>query len=341
MKNNIPNDVINTIQNINKLIGVSMIRNESDAVEAFVRYNLQLLDELHIIDHGSTDHTREILNALKAEGLPLQIYTYDENAYIQAEIVNKVIEFALSKDSNITHIFPLDADEFIYCPSRQKLNELLAQIPTDRVGMYTWRGYLPNTTKPDAHFYKNFTEQRQEILLTPKVIIPREVAKNNKVTIGSHYMIDNENKEVPSEVFRSPQHRHFYAWFEEKFNAQFIETDELWLGHFPIRSVDQQIKRTLEKSLIMALSLKENKAGDIAWENQLKDLLAKNMEISLEELRLIAFRYRATEEGTTTVAQNQVISNKTLELKYLHLVETSPLPTVARLILTLVEKLRT
>ena len=42
MKNNIPNDVINTIQNINKLIGVSMIRNESDAVEAFVRYNLQL-----------------------------------------------------------------------------------------------------------------------------------------------------------------------------------------------------------------------------------------------------------------------------------------------------------
>ena len=153
MKNNIPNDVINTIQNINKLIGVSMIRNESDAVEAFVRYNLQLLDELHIIDHGSTDHTREILNALKAEGLPLQIYTYDENAYIQAEIVNKVIEFALSKDSNITHIFPLDADEFIYCPSRQKLNELLAQIPTDRVGMYTWRGYLPNTTKPDCSIF--------------------------------------------------------------------------------------------------------------------------------------------------------------------------------------------
>ena len=91
----------------------------------------------------------------------------------------------------------------------------------------------------------------------------------------------------------------------------------------------------------MALSLKENKTGDIAWENQLKDLLAKNMEISLEELRLIAFRYRATEEGTTTVAQNQAISNKTLELKYLHLVESTPLPTVARLILALVEKLRT
>jgi len=67
----------------------------------------------------------------------------------------------------------------------------------------------------------------------------------------------------------------------------------------------------------------------------------KEIQQNLEELRLIAFRYRATEEGTTTVAQNQVISNKTLELKYLHLVETSPLPTVARLILTLVEKLRT
>ena len=61
----------------------------------------------------------------------------------------------------------------------------------------------------------------------------------------------------------------------------------------------------------------------------------------MTQTRLIAFRYRATEEGTTTVAQNQAISNKTLELKYLHLVESTPLPTVARLILALVEKLRT
>ncbi|WP_233127121.1 glycosyltransferase family 2 protein, partial [Rodentibacter sp. Ppn85] len=37
-----------------------MIRNESDIIEAFIRHNLTLLDELHIIDHGSTDNTREI-----------------------------------------------------------------------------------------------------------------------------------------------------------------------------------------------------------------------------------------------------------------------------------------
>ena len=56
-----------------KLVGLSMVRNESDVIETFVRHNLTLLDELHIIDHNSSDNTREILTLLKEEGLPLHI----------------------------------------------------------------------------------------------------------------------------------------------------------------------------------------------------------------------------------------------------------------------------
>ena len=32
-----------------KLVGLSMVRNESDVIETFIRHNLTLLDELHII----------------------------------------------------------------------------------------------------------------------------------------------------------------------------------------------------------------------------------------------------------------------------------------------------
>ncbi|WP_422109483.1 glycosyltransferase family 2 protein, partial [Achromobacter xylosoxidans] len=44
-----------------KLISISMVRNENDVIESFVRHNLELMDEMHIIDHGSSDGTREIL----------------------------------------------------------------------------------------------------------------------------------------------------------------------------------------------------------------------------------------------------------------------------------------
>ena len=35
-----------------------MVRNENDVIESFVRHNLELMDEMHIIDHGSSDGTR-------------------------------------------------------------------------------------------------------------------------------------------------------------------------------------------------------------------------------------------------------------------------------------------
>ena len=56
-----------------KLISISMVRNENDVIESFVRHNLALMDEMHIIDHGSSDGTREILIQLKEEGLPVFI----------------------------------------------------------------------------------------------------------------------------------------------------------------------------------------------------------------------------------------------------------------------------
>lgn len=256
-----------------KLVGLSMIRNESDVLETFIRHNLTLLDELHIIDHGSSDGSREILNHLKEEGLAIHIYYYNALEYKQALILNNIMQLMLENDASIDYIFPLDADEFIYCPSRERLEIFLSVIPEGRVGMYTWRGYLPNSTDYQPHFLSSYTDQREENILTPKVIIPRMVALQSKLTIGSHFMVDKLGKEVKSLVFRSSAHRNFYAWFVEKFDSSFVETEELWLGHYPIRSTNQQIKKVLEKSITMAM--KSEGAGDVAWENQLQNLLDK------------------------------------------------------------------
>jgi hypothetical protein len=56
-----------------KLVGAAMLRNEADVVESFVRRNLSLLVGLLVVAHGSSDGTSEILDALVAEGLSLEV----------------------------------------------------------------------------------------------------------------------------------------------------------------------------------------------------------------------------------------------------------------------------
>ena len=61
-----------------RLWGVSMVRNEADVIEAFVRHNLGVLDGLAIVDHGSFDGTTEILAELQREDLSLRIVRDDD-----------------------------------------------------------------------------------------------------------------------------------------------------------------------------------------------------------------------------------------------------------------------
>ena len=321
-----------------KLVGLSMVRNESDVIETFIRHNLTLLDELHIVDHNSSDNTREILTLLKQEGLPIHIYHYNELEFAPERVLNHMMQHILNNDADIDYIFPLDADEFIYCPSREKLNAFLTLIPQNRVGMYIWRGYLPSSIEYDPDFICHFTDQRKEEILTPKVIIPRAIAETCILTIGSHYMIDSDGKEIKSTVFIEPNNQQFYYWFIERFQAEFITTNDLWLGHYPIRSTIQQIKKVLEKSITMVMEKKGYR--DSAWENQLRDLLTHNLDISLDELRLIAYNYRASDEKQIQIACQQPLRSTKLALKYQHLINNDPLPVLAKLILDLAEKLR-
>jgi len=321
-----------------KLVGLSMVRNESDVIETFIRHNLTLLDELHIVDHNSSDNTREILTHLKQEGLPIHIYHYNELEFAPERVLNHMMQHILNNDADIDYIFPLDADEFIYCPSREKLNAFLTLIPQNRIGMYIWRGYLPSSTEYDPDFICHFTDQRKEEILTPKVIIPRAIAETCILTIGSHYMIDRDGKEIKSTVFIEPNNQQFYYWFIERFQAEFIITNDLWLGHYPIRSTPQQIKKVLEKSITMVMEKKGYR--DLAWESQLRDLLSQEMKISLDELRTIAYKYRASNAEQTQVARQQPLRLTKLTLKYKNLINNDPLPVLAKLILDLAEKLR-
>src|SRR5512142_1270934 len=134
-----------------RLIGITMVRNEVDVIECFVRHNLGALDGLAIVDHGSFDGTSEVLAKLKAEGLPLQI-TYDADpAYRQSERMSMLARRALKSDG-ADFVFPLDADEFLKLRSRALLEQALAELPADMHATMHWLTYVPDAFGDDGGF---------------------------------------------------------------------------------------------------------------------------------------------------------------------------------------------
>jgi len=125
-----------------KLWGVSMVRNEEDIVEAFVRHNLTILDGMLIVDHNSTDRTLAILTALRAERLPLVVKRHEAPGYLQAEITTSAAREVFAR-TPADFVFPLDADEFLKVGRRAELERYLKSLPPDTHPVFDWPTYAP------------------------------------------------------------------------------------------------------------------------------------------------------------------------------------------------------
>lgn len=56
-----------------KVVSFTMVNNESEIIESFIRYNYNFVDEMVVIDNGCTDNTVEILHNLIHEGYKITI----------------------------------------------------------------------------------------------------------------------------------------------------------------------------------------------------------------------------------------------------------------------------
>jgi hypothetical protein len=226
-----------------KLIGVSMVSNEADMVEAFVRHNLGVLDALVVLDHMSIDRTPDILRALAQEGLALAVLRDNERAFRQGERQTLLARRYLA-EWQADFCFALDADELIACESRADLERALAALPADSHGLVPLRNYFGVGDATQANPVARLTRRmRVERKPTRKVVLRREFADDpaNQVSFGNHAAIRVDAGRV-TPLVHNP-------------------LEGVALAHFPVRSPEQIAKKALLGWLSWRLTQPERHAA--------------------------------------------------------------------------------
>ena len=204
-----------------KITAITMVKNEEDILEAFVRHTLHYVDHLLVLENGSIDTTPQILQRLHDEGLPIEIRTDRTFRYNQSEKTTQLYQQTITKRPDF--VIPLDADEFIQAPSTEIFRQQLERIPPNGVGTWPWRTYLPSN-QDTADIPTRFCFARKHEITGHKKVLVRVPGPTDPrlvITQGNHSAKRN-NRNLPA-----------------------VELEHIYLAHLPIRSIQQLAQKVI------------------------------------------------------------------------------------------------
>ncbi len=263
-----------------RLVAVAIVKNEADVIEAFVRHTLAWVDHLVILDHESTDGTRETLQALRAEGLPLRLFTDDALGHLQEYRSNYLSRLAV-RELQADWIVPLDADEFLTGPDRATLEADLATSQPGHARSLPLRNYLyTDADQPEEiNPVRRLRHCQPGPATTRKVMVSAALVRDETVTarMGSHVLVRGDQP-LPDQPLR----------------------DDFLLAHFPLRSAEHQLLRIVFPQLQKFSHGRTHE--DIGTHNRLgfqllaedPDLFFKVTQHPASSLRLEPIPYRGT-----------------------------------------------
>ena len=306
-----------------RLWGVSMVRNEADIIELFVRHNLTILDGLTIVDHGSYDATLSILDRLVRERLPLVVYENDMPGYLQEHITTSAVRRTLA-DKAADFVFPLDADEFLKVPSRAELERGLRAIPPRMHGLLRWLTYVPrfDVQDPDpVALLRGARRLAAERHIFHKAIVSRHLLATPDALLseGNHYVAPRAHAPAHESGPHARMREHVAA-----------------IAHVPIRSAAQLVAKVAIKKLgrvAASADWKPDAASQVAYEQ-----LRSGAPVDVDALTLAAFNWSVAKGAWRSLDEIAIVDDPFLapiSLRYTPPAAAEALP----LVLSAVEKL--
>jgi hypothetical protein len=292
-----------------RLIGVAIVVNESDAIEAFVRHNLQFLDRLHLIGKGSVDNTLEIVRRLQQEGLPLELLVDPIHDQLHARRLTRLLR-SVAERERFDFAAVLDGDEFILAANRAALERELSALPPECCALLPWVTYVPKASddwaEPDVLRRIRHRRAAEPSSGHCKVIVPYSVCTDPQfeLSIGNHYAMRPD--------------RSLFA------SADLATTK---LAHLPVRSPRQILSKALLGEWTLRGKLGRGPHEGTHWA-ALARRMVQTLEVTPAELERIAADYVEASPGGLVFDPIPNLSN--YHLSCAELIDEDPLRRVVR-----------
>ena len=255
-----------------RVVGFTLVRNEEDVIEASIRHNLRSLDAITVVDHGSDDATPGILASLEREGLPIEVRRDDSLDFAQAAVTTASVRRLLADGADLA--IPIDADEFLRMPSRERFEQVVASEDPSRHLVMPWLTYLPaleggGDIVARIRHARRLEDERHGIY---KVLVRRSMLDSaaEKIVAGNHCVSLNDGQ---SQLFHGA-----------------LPGEVAALAHVPVRSVGQFTAKIAVGTLALHLAADPNKALAFHWQEEFDALLA-GQPLTNERLAAIAANY--------------------------------------------------
>lgn len=131
------------------LVAISWVRDEADIIAETVVHMAAQVDLVIVMDHSSTDGTRDILSGMSGP-LPLLVLDDTDPQFRQADAMNQLARLA-SENFNADWVIPFDADEFWDLDYDTDADVVqyrsFDHVPVTGVDGMPWRRNVPSSRK--------------------------------------------------------------------------------------------------------------------------------------------------------------------------------------------------
>lgn len=209
-----------------KIVVVSMAKNEADIIESFVRYYMTFVDGIIIVDHNSDDDTGKILTELQKEYPSLIVDQLKTIEHIQSEVMTNLVKIA-AHELGADLILPLDIDEFLIPKHDIGCRSILEKIVDDVVALEWVDHELVNPEQGrDKFILSRLCNKSATMRTMTKVFVNGSFVRNHdiRLTQGNHGLRIQSEDGTEALV---PARRN----------------SELVLAHFPFRSQGQYMSK--------------------------------------------------------------------------------------------------